>query len=586
MWSSRLHLWFVMFCLSTGPMALGGAANASSSKVDMGGNGGADKAFDADLSTAWVEAGAGLGKGEWLELRLPRARKVTSITLFAGNFKSSRAFRDDAHARRVEVSWTGKAPGATELEIPDDFRSVRVPVGGEITSLKITLLSAWDGARSSHVHIAEIALDYGIEDPVVLANFTKWKSKGPGLKVAEHEHTKRQAVLDLAAKGESTPEGLTLLMDLAARGDNVMRTWLRMGEMPGFAMTYLRADLQAVEALRRLRPPEALEAIEQAYAREWDEAQARSYLALAKWFRAYEVLKRPPPAAVPYWGAPGTVPGTFQSLGEPLSVAAASDGSVYVADVGNNRLQRFSAEGRVTNLTPGERTIDDHWYGEPVDPFVVGAGSGDGPGRFIQPVYVTVVPSKEGERVVAIDTSLRVQVFDLELRPLAAWKLPVNPRVETGIGLMWPLVSRARPGEVAAFVGRDVFVYDLSGHELRQFKVEGEPRAVGATPKRLLLAFDADEVISYTFDGARDKVFYRLPADDTSEDMDITVDDLGRLIVHTDEGRLYQLDKKGRLVSGQRSFSEPVFRYRIAARGGIVYITSKETIHRFELDGG
>ena len=38
------------------------------------------------------------------------------------------------------------------------------------------------------------------------------------------------------------------------------------------------------------------------------------------------------------WGTEGTGPGQFQS---PINIAVAPDGSVYVAGTGNDRIQRF-----------------------------------------------------------------------------------------------------------------------------------------------------------------------------------------------------------------------------------------------------
>ena len=43
------------------------------------------------------------------------------------------------------------------------------------------------------------------------------------------------------------------------------------------------------------------------------------------------------------WGVPGTAPGEFDT---PHSVAVAPDGSIWVSDRGNLRIQRFEPDGR------------------------------------------------------------------------------------------------------------------------------------------------------------------------------------------------------------------------------------------------
>jgi len=43
------------------------------------------------------------------------------------------------------------------------------------------------------------------------------------------------------------------------------------------------------------------------------------------------------------WGVPGTAPGEFDT---PHSVAVAPDGSIWVSDRGNARIQRFEPDGR------------------------------------------------------------------------------------------------------------------------------------------------------------------------------------------------------------------------------------------------
>lgn len=107
--------------------------------------------------------------------------------------------------------------------------------------------------------------------------------------------------------------------------------------------------------------------------------------------------------------------------------------------------------------------------------------------------------------------------------------------------------------------------------------------AAAVQRRRLLVAYAGDQVVAYTLEGLKDKVFFTLPREQTTEDMDLTVDDTGMLIIHTDAGYAYQVDKKGRLVQVQRTFKSPTRRCRIAARGGVLYVTAQDSIQRFEL---
>jgi tripartite motif-containing protein 71 len=67
------------------------------------------------------------------------------------------------------------------------------------------------------------------------------------------------------------------------------------------------------------------------------------------------------------WGSGGSGPGQFSF---PRSIAAAPDGTVYVSDTNNHRIQRFTADGRFLS----------QW-----------GGFGDGEGRFRSPLGVAVV---------------------------------------------------------------------------------------------------------------------------------------------------------------------------------------------------
>jgi len=47
-------------------------------------------------------------------------------------------------------------------------------------------------------------------------------------------------------------------------------------------------------------------------------------------------------AFVSEWGSKGSAPGEFN---QPIGVALDDEGNVYVSDAGNNRIQKFTADG-------------------------------------------------------------------------------------------------------------------------------------------------------------------------------------------------------------------------------------------------
>jgi DNA-binding beta-propeller fold protein YncE len=93
------------------------------------------------------------------------------------------------------------------------------------------------------------------------------------------------------------------------------------------------------------------------------------------------------------WGADGSGPGQFEM---PTGVAVDEDGSFYVADRGNNRVQKFDADGRFAT----------QW-----------GAIGDGGLR--QPTAIAV--DEHGRVYVAEPTSSRIQVFTAKGDFLAMW---------------------------------------------------------------------------------------------------------------------------------------------------------------------
>ena len=155
-----------------------------------------------------------------------------------------------------------------------------------------------------------------------------------------------------------------------------------------------------------------------------------------------------PPTFVVAWGASGEEPG---ALSQPTGIAVAADGTVFVADTGNHRIQAFAPDGS----------------------FLRGFGSeGRGAGQFLRPMDLDV--GSDGLLYVAEFGGDRIQVFrqDGELvRTLAP--------EDNAVG---PLDGAA--GVLAAPDG-SVFVADFYGGRVLHFRRDGGVAQIGA-PGRVL----------------------------------------------------------------------------------------------------
>lgn len=101
------------------------------------------------------------------------------------------------------------------------------------------------------------------------------------------------------------------------------------------------------------------------------------------------------------WGTFADTGGTLGAPGVfwgPRDVAVDAQGNVYVTDTGNKRVQKFDADGTF---------------------LVQFGGAGSGPGQFSEPVGITIAP--DGTIYVADTWNRRIQAFDADFTPLAQW---------------------------------------------------------------------------------------------------------------------------------------------------------------------
>lgn len=153
-------------------------------------------------------------------------------------------------------------------------------------------------------------------------------------------------------------------------------------------------------------------------------------------------------------GQTGSEPVQFQA---PRSIALAADGSIYVADSRNNRIQHISANG----------VLIDSWgsYGD------IAQGNAPG-GSFNEPWGVAVAPNGN---VYVVDTwNYRVQKFSADGKFLSMWGS--NGFAESPVAFYGPRGVAVAPNGNVFVVdtgNKRIVVYDAQDNYITQFGVSG-----------------------------------------------------------------------------------------------------------------
>jgi uncharacterized protein (TIGR03663 family) len=155
-----------------------------------------------------------------------------------------------------------------------------------------------------------------------------------------------------------------------------------------------------------------------------------------------------------FFGQGGTGDGQFNG---PRGIALAPDGSIYVVDSGNNRIQHFSAEGQWLSSWGTFASVDQ----------------GEAPGgTFNQPFGIAVGP--DGSVYVADTWNYRIQKFTADGKFVTMWG--VSGQAETPDAFWGPrglAIDSAGHVYVSDTGNKRIAVFDANGQFLTQFGTYG-----------------------------------------------------------------------------------------------------------------
>ncbi len=122
----------------------------------------ADKAFDENLATAWVEGAEGIGQGESLSLQI-NSGTIHTISIYNGYQKDINTFRNNARVKRLALDINGKPYAVLALDDQAGVQLFRIDeVSGshdKPLTLSFRILEVYPGAKYSDTAISDIVFD-------------------------------------------------------------------------------------------------------------------------------------------------------------------------------------------------------------------------------------------------------------------------------------------------------------------------------------------------------------------------------------------------------------------------------------------
>ena len=569
--------------------ATAGRAVASSTLVDEDGTRHLPRrAMDGLLSTGWAEGERGSGASSWIEIDLGKIHEVKEVSIWPGNLsQGQKSFKEYARPKTIVVELHGRGELVTkEIVLEDRMHRLDIALAGSARKIKIQVKDSYEGMVFSDLFIAEVGVNYH-DSKASLERLIKWvRSSSADRAHASHEGKIRKAFDKIKNAEFGDPDTLAFLMSQAGDGpDYIRRKALQLVDA-GFLAAAIRPDVDAVDALRKLKDPNAIPALELATLRLSGEKEKEMH-EVVEYFYAYQELIGGARRNIRYWGEPGWELGAIQSMGEPVPVEIDPEGNVYLADIGNNRIQRFSAEGRPERQWGPAPGITSEWFDVGRSFYVSGAQAGDAPGQFVTPLDVALIPMEEGTGFAAVDALGRVQVFDHEGRLLIGWRMDFRSEVNAGVGGEGYIAYVPKKDRLYVVMGKDMAAFTMAGEEVvRTVLDEGAPNALEVSPKNYLLMVYGRDVVRYDLDGFRyGEVLSGKDLGTGYEDMDITVDENKNIWIVTDTGWAYKYDTKLKKQLLKVRFSDiDLIHPRIAVFENYIHVVDRDRIIRLDAE--
>ena len=565
-------------------VAQAGTPRASSELRNDKGHFSARQAFDGLLSTSWAEGDRGSGKDSWLELDLGRSTEVKSVSFWPGDLsRGTKSQREYARPARVQMLVDGK-PVGEEVRVDEGVRRVDVPMGVTGRKVRLVVVESEEGFVFEDLHVAELAINYVEDDQATRARLLKWLESSTGQRAKDSWKDEVDAAYKACKESDfGDQENFAFLADAVADGAQFLRPMVSRYVPEGFRAQALKSSKRAQKAVRLLKDANAVPALELATTRaKGDDAVfMREQVEI---FEAYSDLIGGKNFNVGYWGEPGFVLGGLQSFGEPLNLESNRDGRIYLADLGNNRIQLFDENGKPVRQWGPAADITNRYFNKSRTWYASGAAAGEESGQWVTPIDVDIIPGKESDGFVGIDALGRVQVYDGEGRRLISWKVETRREPRPGVGGEAYVNWNAKTKSLLTIMEDEAVVYSLESEELSRWEVEdGTPNAVEVLKNgKLLMAFGRD-VMMYNMDGFRyGTVIGYDQLNEGFEDMDITVDEEQRIWVLTDTGHVHKFKNIKKKEWDLKVIDRPITHPRMAVHQGIVFIVSDDQIERID----